>query len=70
MNNKVVCGANSQDGDLTGLTVAEIKQAYKDILNIDDASEAIISGDKVDNGYRLADGDTLEFVKKSGKKGQ
>lgn len=67
---KVVCGANTQDMDnLEGKTVAEVKQGLKEVLNIPDDAQAIISGDNVENNYSLRDGDVLEFVKPSGTKG-
>jgi len=67
---KVVCGANTQEMDnLEGKTVAEIKEGLKEVLNIPDGAQAIISGDNVENGYTLRAGDVLEFVKPSGTKG-
>lgn len=67
---KVVCGANSQEMDnLEGKTVADVKQGFKEVLNIPDDAQAIISGDNVENSYALRAGDVLEFVKPSGTKG-
>lgn len=65
----VVCGANSQQVDLEGKTVAEAKEALKEVLNIPDDAQAILSGDNVDNTYILRQGDKLEFIKRSGDKG-
>jgi len=65
-----VCGANAQDLELAGKTVSQVRQELKDVLNIGEDSNAIISGDNVENDYVLRDGDVLEFVKRSGTKGK
>ena len=66
----VVCGANSQDFDnLTGQSVSEIKEALREVFNIPEDAQAIISGDNVENVYLLQNGDVLEFVRPSGTKG-
>lgn len=68
---KVVCGANQQEFDnLEGKTVSEVRQALADVLNIPADAQAIISGDNVEVTYQLRPGDVLEFIKKSGEKGQ
>jgi hypothetical protein len=67
---KVVCGANTQEMEgLEGKTVAEVKEGFREVLNIPDGARAIVSGDNVENVYVLRAGDVLEFVKPSGKKG-
>lgn len=66
---KVACGANTQDAEVAGMTVAEVRRSMQDVLNIPEDAEAIISGDNVNNTYTLREGDVLEFVKKSGEKG-
>ena len=65
---KVVCGANEQEVQ-PGMTVGEVKNAYKEVLNIDDNSEIILNGDRVGDEYVLLDTDKLEFLKKAGDKG-
>jgi len=64
----IICGANQQAGT-PGMKVSEIKDDFKEILNIADDAEALVNGVKVDGDYELVEGDTLEFVKKSGDKG-
>jgi hypothetical protein len=67
---KVSSGANTQDMELAGKTIAEVKQELKDVLNISDDANAVISGDNVETTYVLQNGDVLEFIKKSGDKGR
>lgn len=66
---KVVCGANTQEAEVAGLTVSQAKRALTEALNIPEDAQAIISGDNVQVDYVLREGDVLEFVKQGGKNG-
>jgi len=67
---KVVCGANTQElEDFEGKSVSEVREGLAEALNIPDDARAIITGDNVNDGYCLQDGDVLEFVRPSGDKG-
>jgi hypothetical protein len=66
---KVVCGANYEEAEVVGMTVAQAKRALMESLNIPEDSQAIISGDNVNTDYILREGDTLEFIKPSGENG-
>jgi len=70
MSIKVVCGANTHEGEFVGMTVGEVRQQLKDVLNIADEAQTSVSGDVVKDDYVLKEGDNLEFIKKAGDKGQ
>jgi len=65
----VSCGASSGKFPVTGKTVQAVGDFLKEILNIDAAANAIVNGEEVQKSYTLAEGDTLEFVKRAGSKG-
>ena len=66
---RVVCGANEQAMD-AGQTVAQVRENFQEILNIPDGAKAIVSGDEVGEDYAINQGDSLEFIKSAGGKGQ
>jgi hypothetical protein len=66
---KVVCGANSENAEVIGMTVAQARRALAESLNIPEEARASVSGDNVETGYVLREGDVLEFVKKSSENG-
>jgi len=65
----VSCGASSSNYPVVGRSVGFVKSTYKEILNIDPASEGIVNGVKVADSYVMKSGDNLEFVRKAGVKG-
>ena len=65
----VSCGASSGNFAVVGKSVADVKSLYREIMNIDLESSAVVNGDKVRESYILKKGDVLEFLRKSGTKG-
>jgi len=65
---KVMCGANSQDMEVVGKTVQQIRDIARDVLNLPDKANALVSGNTIENSYVGMEGDVIEFVKPGGKK--
>ena len=65
----VSCGAASGNYPLVNKSVGFVKATYREILNIDDTSNAIINGVEKSESYVLKSGDTVEFIRKAGTKG-
>ena len=66
---QVISGASVQALPLAGLQVAQARELVGTMLNIDPGSPVLVNGEPVSSDYRLADGDTLEFVHHAGEKG-
>ena len=66
---QVINGVNELSADLSDKTVCTVRAMLSQALNIDEAAVANVNGEQVDEAYTLEDGDCLEFVKASGKKG-
>jgi len=66
---KVVCGANSQEVEVAGKSIGEVRKLLGETLNIPKDAKPVISGDNVSDNYVIKPGDTLEFIKPSGEKG-
>jgi hypothetical protein len=67
---RVVHGSNEQYFDnLGGKTVGTIRKSLREVFNIPGDAEALISGKKVTDDFILEGGQSLEFVKEAGVKG-
>jgi hypothetical protein len=62
-------GIHCIEAEVVGLTVAEIKLAYLDILNLDPDAQGFINGHQVEGGTILRGADRLEWVRERGWKG-
>ncbi|OGG52464.1 hypothetical protein A3H16_04110 [Candidatus Kaiserbacteria bacterium RIFCSPLOWO2_12_FULL_53_8] len=67
--NKIVNGVNELTSALAGRSIRCVREMLAQALNIDPASRPVVDGGAVDEEHRLADGETLEFVKAAGEKG-
>ena len=67
---KVSYGVHSLEAAIAGKTVAEVRQALREPLNIDPRALALINGRDVAAAYVLKEGDQLEFVRLAGEKGR
>ena len=65
----VSCGANSGEFAVVGKAVYEVHEFLQEVLNIPKDSSYTVSGKNVTLGYIIQEGDTLEFIKRSGSKG-
>lgn len=54
---------------LAGVTVAEVREAVRETLNIRADTEAYVNGKLVTEEYVLQDQEQIEFMKPSGQKG-
>lgn len=66
----VSCGASSgRFPGLVGRKVSEVSNFLEEALNIDLDSVPFVNGEEVSMDYVLKEGDTVEFVKRAGRKG-
>ncbi|HBK34253.1 TPA: hypothetical protein DEP34_03725 [Candidatus Uhrbacteria bacterium] len=65
---RVACGASSGQYPVAGMTVGNIRQELRDILNIGSEHMPRVNGASVDNDYVLKEEDSLEFVRNAGDK--
>lgn len=66
---KVSYGVHSLEVAIAGKSVAEVRQALKEPLNIDPRALALVNGRDAAAAYVLKEGDQLEFVRLAGEKG-
>lgn len=68
---KVMCGINSYPTDkVLGLRVSQVRDKFRDVLNIPKDARALINGKQVSGDPVVEDGCELEFVKETGEKGR
>ena len=65
----VECGVNSTTAELAGQKACDIRTMLRQPLNIDPAAATVVNGEAVRSEYVAQDGDVIEFVKRSGQKG-
>lgn len=67
----VICGTNQSTSDnFNGKTIAEIKTQHAQVFNIPEECTVLLNDEETEDlGQHLRAEDTVEFVKKSGKKG-
>jgi len=66
----VIYGAHQLYVPCAGLSVAQVKLAYKDLMNIADDVETYLNGKRVADDVILNVGDRIEFMRIAGEKGQ
>ncbi len=66
---KISYGVHSLEAAIAGKSVAEVRQALKEPLNIDPRALALVNGRDAAAAYVLKEGDQLEFVRLAGEKG-
>ena len=69
MSVTVESGVNSTQAELAGQKVCDIRTMLRQPLNIDPAARILVNGEASPDSYVAHDGDTIEFVKASGQKG-
>ncbi len=67
---KISYGVHSLEAAIAGKSVAEVRQALKEPLNIDPRALALVNGRDAAASYVLKEGDQLEFVRLAGEKGR
>ncbi len=67
---KISYGVHSLEAAIAGKSVAEVRQALKEPLNIDPRALALVNGRDTAASYVLSEGDQLEFVRLAGEKGR
>jgi hypothetical protein len=66
---KISYGVHSLEVAIAGKSVAEVRRALKEPLNIDPRALALVNGRDAAASYVLKEGDQLEFVRLAGEKG-
>jgi len=66
---RVMCGVHSLEVGLAGRTVAEIRRALAQPLNIDPRAVAVVNGAQTAETTATKAGDQVEFVRLAGEKG-
>ena len=66
---RVLHGVHSLEANLAGRTVADVRQALRQALNISPQAVAIVDGLEVQESAILLAGQQLEFVRLAGEKG-
>jgi len=66
---RVLYGVHSLEADLAGRTVADVRQALRQALNISPQAVALVDGREVEESVILLAGQELEFVRLAGEKG-
>lgn len=66
---RVLYGVHSLEATLAGRTVADVRQALRQALNISPQAVAIVDGLEVQESAVLVAGQQLEFVRLAGEKG-
>ncbi len=67
---KISYGVHSLEAAIAGKSVAEVRQALKEPLNLDPRALALVNGRDAAASYVLKEGDQLEFVRLAGEKGR
>jgi hypothetical protein len=66
---KISYGVHHLEVAIAGKSVAEVRQALKEPLNIDPRAMALVNGLEARPDYLLKEADQLEFVRLAGEKG-
>jgi hypothetical protein len=66
---RVLYGVHALEADLEGRTVADVRRALRQALNISPQAVAIVDGRQVEESFILHVGQQLEFVRLAGEKG-
>jgi hypothetical protein len=66
---KILHGANDGIFGVVGATVASVRESLVDAFNIPVEAMPFVNGETVKGDFRLRANDTLEFVKRAGRKG-
>ncbi len=66
---RISYGVHSLEAAIAGKSVAEVRQALKEPLNIDPRALALVNGRDAAASYVLKEGDQLEFVRLAGEQG-
>lgn len=66
---RVVHGANEGTFPIAGHTVGAVALRLRIVFNIPPSAIGLVNGHRVSSSHVLAEGDNLEFLKPSGRKG-
>ncbi len=66
---RVLYGVHSLEATLAGRTVADVRHALRQALNISPQAVAVVDGLQVEESFILLAGQQLEFVRLAGEKG-
>ncbi|QQS22573.1 hypothetical protein IPM19_02985 [bacterium] len=66
---QVVSGAHQKSLNVSGMTIRALRGKLGDALSISPAAKAYVNGQEVNNDYVVYGGDSVEFAKDAGEKG-
>lgn len=66
---RVLYGVHALEANLAGRTVADVRKALRQALNISSQAVAVVDGQEVEESFILLAGHQLEFVRLAGEKG-
>jgi len=66
---RVLYGVHALEAGLAGRTVADVRQALRQALNISPQAVAVVDGREAGESFVLLAGQQLEFVRLAGEKG-
>lgn len=66
---QVISGASVQSLALAGYAITQARELVAQILGVDPQAPVLVNGQPAAQDYRLAGGETLEFVHHAGEKG-
>lgn len=65
----IIHGAEEQSFDVSGKSVAYVRENLGDVFNVPRDADALVNGQPVTENHTLNQQDVLEFVKQAGVKG-
>lgn len=69
LNVSVASGPYEQSLPIAGRTVAQVREQFSDMFDIDPKSQAVVNGHDVGEDVTLKAGERLMFMNRSGEKG-
>lgn len=66
---EITCGVNRIDGEYAGKSIADLRGMLTAALNIPSDAIVYANGEQVTGSYIARDGDSIEFVRNAGTKG-
>jgi hypothetical protein len=67
---RVIYGVHSLEAGVAGRTVGSVREALAQPMNISPRAVALVNGQEVDANRILSAGESLEFVRYAGEKGE
>lgn len=66
---RLTYGVHEQMVAAVGMTIAQVREIYHQVMNIPAEARAVVNGKKVNDDHTLKAGEEVEFIKEAGIKG-